>query len=146
MKDFSDFANSGKGSFYGLKMHITTDLDRNLLAVKFAPALVDEREVFPKLNKDMNGIFICDAGYISKDLAQEFHIEGKRVMLFKPRKNMKKIITEFQKVLYDTRMLIELNFRNLKMFYGLITSLPRSINGYLANYIYSLLAYVCRQA
>jgi len=29
----------------------------------------------------------------------------------------------------------------LKMFYGLTTSLPRSAGGYLANYIYSLLAY-----
>jgi len=27
------------------------------------------------------------------------------------------------------------------MFYGLITSLPRSVDGYFANYIYSLLAY-----
>ncbi len=55
---------------------------------------------------------------------------------------MKKVITDFQKRLYDTRMLIELNFRNLKMFYDLETSLPRSIDGYVGNYIYSLLAYV----
>jgi hypothetical protein len=53
---------------------------------------------------------------------------------------MKKIITFWQKKLYDTRVMIESQFRNLKMFYGLITSLPRSINGYLANYIYSILA------
>ena len=39
-------------------------------------------------------------------------------------------------------MLIELNFRNLKMFYGLVTSLPRSIDGYLANYVHSVLGYV----
>ena len=50
-------------------------------------------------------------------------------------------LTAFQYHLYNTRMLIELNFRNLKMFYGLVTSLPRSINGYLANYFYSILAY-----
>jgi len=54
---------------------------------------------------------------------------------------MVKIITKFQEFLYGTRMLIELNFRSLKMFYGLVTSLPRSVAGYLANYIYSLLAY-----
>ena len=49
--------------------------------------------------------------------------------------------TAFQYHLYNTRMLIELNFRNLKLFFGLVTSLPRSINGYLANYLYALLAY-----
>ena len=39
---------------------------------------------------------------------------------------------------------IELNFRNLKMFFGLVTSLPRSVGGYLGNYISSILAYVLR--
>ena len=55
---------------------------------------------------------------------------------------MKRIATKIQTMLYDTRMIIELNFRNLKMFYGLETSLPRSVDGYLGNYVYSLLAYV----
>ncbi|MFH1233245.1 MAG: hypothetical protein V1649_01170 [Patescibacteria group bacterium] len=66
---------------------------------------------------------------------------------FKPimeRIELRKIITVWQKKLYDTRMIIELQFRNLKMFYGLITSLPRSINGYFANYIYSILAYALK--
>jgi hypothetical protein len=30
--------------------------------------------------------------------------------------------------------MIETNFRKLKMFFGLITSLPRSVNGYFGNY------------
>ena len=50
----------------------------------------------------------------------------------------------FQNALYETRMQIELNFRNLKMFHELVTSLPKSIDGYLGNYVYSLLAYVLR--
>lgn len=58
---------------------------------------------------------------------------------------MKRIATEFQNRLYDTRMLIELNFRNLKVLHGLETSMPRSVDGYLGNYVYSLLAYVLCQ-
>lgn len=143
MRDFSDWGHSGKGWFYGLKLHITTDLNRKLLAVRIAPTGIGEREVFAKMNEDMLGIFVADAGYVSNDLAQDFHIEGKRILFAKPRANMKKIITEFHKKLYDTRMIIELNFRSLKMFYSLITSMPRSVDGYLANYIYSLLAFVC---
>jgi len=57
---------------------------------------------------------------------------------------MKKVITFFQKKLYDTRMIIEINFRNLKMLYNLVSSFPRSIDGYLANYINSILAYTLR--
>ncbi len=141
MKDLANWGWTGKGSFFGLKLHITTDLNRKMLAIKFTSGNVDDREIFLKLNKDLLGLFIADAGYVSKKLQRDFCREGKRMLLVKPRKNMKNLMTKFQEFLYGTRMLIELNFRNLKMFYGLVTSLPRSVDGYLANYIYSLLAY-----
>jgi len=96
------------------------------------------------MNKDLKGLFVVDAGYISKELEQEFFIENERLVLIRPRKNMKKIATMIQRKIYDTRMIIEINFRNLKMLYGLITSLPRSIDGYLSNYTYSILSYVLR--
>lgn len=140
MKGLANWGYTGKGAFFGLKMHITTDLNRKLLSVMFTSGNVDDRKVFLKLNKDLLGLFIADSGYISKQLYQDFCIRGKRMLLVKPRKNMKPM-TKFQESLYGTRMIIELNFRSLKMFYGLATSLPRSVGGYLANYVYSLLAY-----
>lgn len=142
MQDFASWGYSGKGFYYGLKMSITTDLNRRVLAVRFGSGNSNDRVTFMKLNKDIMGIFVADAGYIGKHLAGEFYIEHKRILFARPKANMKKLITNWQKKLYDTRMLIELNFRNLKMFYGLITSLPKSIDGYLGNYTYSLLAYV----
>jgi hypothetical protein len=142
MRGLATWAHGPKGWYYGLKMSITTDLKRNLLAVKFASGNSNDREIFKEMNKDLMGIFVADAGYISKDLEKEFFIEHKRILFAKPRANMKRIATEMQTLLYKTRMLIELNFRNLKMFYNLETSLPRSIDGYLGNYVYSLLAYV----
>ena len=125
-------------------MNITTDLKRTLLAVSFGTGNSDDRKTFQKMNKNIDGIFVADAGYSSKDLEEEFYQENKKILFTKPRKNMKKIIAGFQYHLYNTRMLIELNFRNLKMLYAFLTSFPRSIDGYLANYIYSILAYVLR--
>ena len=93
------------------------------------------------LAQGLKGIFVADAGYISDSLAQEFHQEGQRFLLAKPRANMKKLASLTDLYLYATRMRIELNFRNLKCFWGLVTSLPRSVTGYLANYIYALVAY-----
>jgi hypothetical protein len=142
MRDFGTWAHGPKGWYFGLKMSITTDLKRNMLAVRFERGNSDDRKTFKTMNKDLMGIFVADAGYISKDLERDFFIENKRILFAKPRTNMKKLATAFQTRLYDTRMQIEINFRNLKMFYGLETSLPRSIDGYLANYTYSLLAYV----
>lgn len=142
LNGLASWGYSGKGWFYGLKMTITTDLKRQMLGVKFASGNSDDRQIFRKINKDMEGIFVADAGYISKDLEKEFYIENKRILFARPKANMKRIATEWQLALYKTRMLIELNFRNLKMFHNLETSLPRSIDGYFGNYIYSLLAFV----
>lgn len=142
MRGLSNWGHSGKGFFYGLKMTITTDLKRQMLGVKFSSGNGNDREIFKKLNKDMEGIFVADAGYISKNLEKEFYIENKRILFARPKANMKRLATEWQLALYETRMQIELNFRNLKMFNNLLTSLPRSIDGYFGNYVYSLLAFV----
>ncbi len=144
MRGLSNWGHSGKGWFYGLKLHLTEDLDRSILSIAFSRGNVSDKKMFMKLNKDLNGIFVADAGYVSEKLEKEFYRENKRILFAKPRKNMKKMITSWQEKLYNTRMIIELQFRNLKMFHGLITSLPRSINGYFANYIYSILAYALK--
>jgi len=135
MSFFSNWARTGKGWFYGLKLHLTTDLNRRLLSIKFTSANVHDTQVFMDLNKNLDGIFVADAGYCSEKLNQDFYQEGKRILFSKPKKNMKKLITDFQYELYNTRILIEFSIRNLKMFYGLITSLPKSTNGYFANYV-----------
>lgn len=142
MAGLASWGHSGKGFYYGIKMSITTDLSRHMLSVRFATGNSNDRETFKKLNKDLYGVFVADAGYISKDLEKAFYIENKRILFAKPKANMKRLITSWQYNLYNTRMLIELNFRNLKLFNGLITSLPKSVNGYCAHYTYSLLAYV----
>lgn len=144
MRGLATWGYSAKGWYYGLKLALTADLKRNILAVRFGPGNADDRTLFKKMNNDIMGIFVADAGFISKDLEREFFIENKRMLFVKPRANMKRVATKWQNRLYDTRMQIELNFRNLKMFYNLETSLPRSLDGFLGNYIYSLLAYVLR--
>lgn len=141
MKHFASYRKKGNKTFYGLKLHIITDLKRQLLSIKFTGAKTDDRDVVIKMSEGLTGMFVADAGYISEKLSKEFYQENKRILFAKPRSNIKKIMTKWQDRLYSTRMLIELNFRSLKMFYGLITSLPRSVDGYLANYIYSILAY-----
>ena len=144
MSGLAQWGYSGKGHYYGIKLHLTSDLKRQMLAIRFSPANTHGTKMFMKLNADLNGIFVADAEFISEKLQREFHQEHKRILFAQPRKNMKKLITAFQYHLYNTRMLIELNFRNLKLFFGLLTSLPRSINGYLANYLYSILSYALR--
>ena len=142
MAGLASWGHNGKGYYYGLKLHLTADLQRKVLAVKFTSGNVDERQVCIPLNRELYGLFVADAGFVAKWLEKAFFVEGKRWILIKPKKTMKKLATAFDLWLYSTRMAIEIPFRNLKLFLGLVTSLPRSVGGYFANYTYSLLAYL----
>lgn len=141
MEGFAAYGRGAKGLYYGLKLHLTTDWNRRTLSFAFSPANTDDRAPFTRLNKELTGIFVADAGYVSEKLGDDFRTD-ERLLLAKPRKNMKKLMSDIQSFLYDRRMSIEWNFRDLKCFHGLVTSLPRSVDGYLGNYLYALLSYI----
>jgi len=142
MKALAGLGHSAKGWFYGLKMTLTRDHDGRMLALKFTKPGENDRDVFRSINKDIYGVIVADAGYVSKKLEQDMYLEHKRWILIRPYKSMKKLMTKWQEQLYKGRFRIEFDFRDLKLFHGLVTSLPRSINGYLANYLHALLSFV----
>ena len=146
MRAFAELGRSSKGWFYGIKLTITRDAEGRLLAIMFTKANDNDRNICRSINYEIFGIIILDAGYVSKALEQDMNIEGKRWLIIRPFKSMKKIMTKWQEELYKGRFRIEFDFRSTKLFHGLITSLPRSVNGYFANYIHALTSFVLKQA
>jgi hypothetical protein len=142
MKEFAHWSKTGKGWFYGLKMHLLTDLNGKILSIKFTSGNVNDRIVVMDLAKGLDGFFVADAGYHSSKLEYELSHTGKRILLAKPLANMKKVATMLDTYLYTQRMKIEINFKVLKQYYGLETSLARSSFGYFSNYLYAILAYI----
>ena len=142
MAGLAQLGKSSKGWFFGLKLTMTRDHAGRMLGLGFTQPGVNDRDIFRSINQDIYGLIIADAGYVSKQLERDMHIEGKRWTMIRPYKTMKKLATDWQLKLYEGRFRIEFDFRNLKLFHGLITSLPRSVNGYLANYLHALLSYV----
>ncbi len=142
MAGLAGFGRSSKGWYFGLKMTLTRDADGRPLALLFSHPSMNDRDIFRRVNKDLMGILVADAGYVSKAMEQDMHIERQRILLIRPYKTMKKIATLWQLAVYKGRFQIEFDFRCLKLFHGLVTSMPRSINGYLANYLQSLLSFV----
>jgi len=140
----STLGRSSKGWYFGLKLTITRDADGRLLAVRFTSATGNDRDICRQINKDIFGIIVMDAGYVSAKLESDMNIDGKRWLLIRPYKTMKRLMTKWQEDLYKGRFQIEFDFRSLKLFHGLVTSLPRSVNGYLANYIHALTSFVLR--
>ena len=142
MAEFAGFGRSAKGWYFGLKMTMTRDHDGRLLGLLFSHPGMNDRDIFRRINKDVMGVLVADAGYVSKAMEQDMHIEHHRMLLIRPYKTMKRLATFWQLAIYKGRFKIEFDFRVLKLFHGLVTSMPRSINGYLANYLQSLLSFV----
>lgn len=144
MKGLAAWGYSGKGFYYGLKMTMTRDDDGRMLGLRFTAATGNDREIFRDINKEIHGIIVADAGYVSKQLEREMYVEGKRFILIKPQRKMKKLAEAWQLALYNRRFRIEFDFRSLKLFHGLVTSLPRSVEGYISNYLLALTSFVLR--
>lgn len=142
MRALASWAKTSKGWFYGLKLHLTTDYDGKILGLRFTTGNANDREALQKMNKDLRGIFVADAGYVSEQLERDFYIENKRMLLTCTRKNMRKLATEDDIALLNTRMRIEDHFGNLKQFHNLVSTVSRSVKGYLVNYLSSVLAYM----
>lgn len=142
MADFAGFGRSSKGWYFGLKMTMTRDFDGRLLNLQFTHPGANDRDIFRDINKNIYGILVADAGYVSKKLEQDMNRENKRLLLIRPYKTMKRLATFFQLAVYRGRFKIEFDFRVLKLFHGLVTSLPRSVDGYLSNYLHALLSFV----
>jgi hypothetical protein len=142
MRGLAAFSKTGKGWFYGLKLHITSDLGGRILAIRITAGNSSDRSIFKKMNALLRGIFVADAGYISEELQRDFFIENERVALITPRANMKKIATPIQLFLQSLRMKIESHFREMKCFQGLVTSVPRSWNGLFTHYLAVITAHL----
>lgn len=142
MKGLAAWSKTGKGWFYGLKLHLTSDVRGKALALKLTRGNSDDRGIFRQMNDKLRGLFVTDAGYVSEKLQQDFFIDGERCLLTAVRANMKKLATSLGIALVRLRMRIEIHFRVLKGCYGLVTSFPRSIDGYLTHYLAAIAAHL----
>lgn len=144
MKGLAGWGYSGKGFYFGLKMTMTRDDTGRMLGLKFTAPNKNDRDIFRDINREIDGIIVADAGYVSKQLERDMYVEGKRWILIKPYKTMKKLAEAWQLALYNRRFRIEFDFRSLKLFHGLVSSMPRSVDGYISNYLLALTSFVLR--
>ena len=135
-------SKSSKGWFYGLKLYLSADVEGRVLALRLTPGNSNDRAVFRTMNEKLRGLFGADAGYISKDLEREFFIPNERMVITASRANMKRLATLFDIAVLNMRMRVEVHFRMLKVCYGLVTSFPRSIDGYLTHYLAAITAHI----
>jgi transposase len=132
--------DSDRHWFFGFKLHAVCDPRGQLVSLRITPGNVADVTQAEALLSRLRGLVVADAAYISTPLREKLWELG--LLLLTPlRKNMKGLASLEQSQQFSRRSIIETVFSVLKDRLGLVTSLPRSLDGYLAHYVFVLLAY-----
>jgi IS5 family transposase len=132
--------DSDRHWFFGFKLHAVCDPQGQLVSLRITPGNVADVTQAEALLSRLPGLVVADAAYISTPLREKLWELG--LLLLTPlRKNMKGLASLEQTQQFSRRSIIETVFSVLKDQLGLVTSLPRSLDGYLSHYVLVLLAY-----
>jgi IS5 family transposase len=132
--------DSDRHWFFGFKLHAVCDPRGQLVSLRITPGNVADVTQAEALLSQLRGLVVADAAYISTPLREKLWELG--LLLLTPlRKNMKGLTSLEQTQRFSGRSIIETVFSVLKDRLGLVTSLPRSLDGYLSHYVFVLLAY-----
>lgn len=131
-----------QGFWFGFKLHVAVDLEGRLSAVTFTPADVYDGHVTPRLVRPKTKIVVGDSHYGDK-IAREKLWREHGVIVVAPLhyKQNKQLMAQWQQTLLSLRVKVECTFDRLKEHLPLVSSFPRSVNGYLLHYTRILLGY-----
>jgi hypothetical protein len=132
------------GWYYGFKLHLVCDKDETILAWRITTATVDDRKGLALVWQELTGIIVADAGYLGNNW-QEAAANLGLILMTGAKKIMKKLMSRWQHTLLKARQIVETVFSVLKLRLSLETSLPRSVMGFFAHYVWCLLAYQLRR-
>ena len=141
-KSIAGFGKNHQGWWYGFKLHAACNTRGRLAAVYFTPANENDGQQIPKLVNDQTLVAVGDGGYTAQVMRRKMWREHGCFILSPPHPTQKKkILTNWQLTLLHARPKIECVFDYLKEHLLLVTSFPRSVNGYAVHYVRTLLAY-----
>lgn len=142
-KGMADFGKNWQGWHYGFKLHATVNEEGKLCGFHFTPASFHDAQALPFLIRGMmKRIIVGDGGYTASVMRNKIHEQNKSFVLAPPHpKQKKKLMTKWQHILLKARPKVECMFDYLKNHLSLVTSFPRSVNGYFFNYLRTLVAY-----
>lgn len=143
-KSVSSRGKTSKGWFYGIKLHGVCNIFGQLENIFFTTGSVHDNQVLDELLIGLEGIFVCDSGYLLKEEDLREFIKLEKQFFIATRKNMKRIMTREQQMLFRKRSRIETDWNVLKERFNLVYSFARSIIGLLRHYIYSIVSFMLK--
>jgi transposase len=141
-KGIAAFGKNWQGWHYGFKLHAACNTKGQLVAAYFTPANESDGQQIPHLVNDQTVVAVGDGGYTASVMRRKMWREHGCFILSPPHPTQKKQVSApWQIQLLHARPKIECTFDYLKEHLLLVTSFPRSVNGYAVHYIRTLLAY-----
>jgi len=136
------FGKNWQGWHFGFKLHISTSLDGRLCALALTGANVYDAQMEHLLLNEYTRLAVGDTLYGARVMRERMWRRYGTIIISPPfPKQKKKIATPWQITLLDQRSKIESVFDYLKEHLHLVSSFPRSMNGYLVHYVRILLSY-----
>jgi hypothetical protein len=143
-KVFSGLGEIGKSSmgwFFGFKLHLITNEQGGLLAVKVTPGNVDDRVPVDKMTEKLQGKLFGDKGYLSQKLFEVLFQRGLQLVTTVKRNMKNKLMPMVDKILLRKRSIIETINDQLKNISQIEHTRHRSVINFMINLLCGLIAY-----
>jgi hypothetical protein len=141
---FAGLAARGKSStgwFFGFKLHLVFNHEREIVAIKLTPGNVSDTTPVADLTKELIGKLFGDKGYIGKKLAETLLRRGLALMT-RVRGNMKSLpVSFFDKALLNGRNIAETIIGHIKEFSSLRLPKHRSIFNAFSHITAAIIGY-----
>ena len=134
---------SSMGWFFGLKLRAVCNSTGRVIALCLTAGNTNDRIPVERLLKDITGIVVADAGYVSKELMRRLAEQG-ILFITDVRKNMKRLMSKTEHALLKLRQRAECVFSNIKYRLKAESSVARSPIGYFSRCFYACLAYIIK--
>jgi len=147
-KVFYNLGKIGKttmGWFFGFKLHLITNENGGLIAVKITTGNVDDRAPVLKMADKIKWKLFGDKGYISKKLFEKLFSKGLQ-LITTVKKNMKnKLLPFVDKLLLRKRSIIETINDQLKNISQIEHTRHRSVSNFMVNLLCGLISYTFQE-
>jgi hypothetical protein len=102
-KGYAGRGKTGKGQFFGFKTHGVCTKAGELLDVFFTTESVHDSQAVGETTKDLERLFLGDAGYLLREKVFQERYERRRHIMSAAEKNMKRVMSGEQKQLFRDR-------------------------------------------
>ena len=141
-KNVAQFGKNWQGWHFGFKLHASIDTNGRLAGIALTGANVYDAQMMPKILNEHCRVAVGDTLYGARVMGKKVWKEYGTIIIAPPwPKQRKKIAAPWQIDLLNLRSKIESVFDILKEHLHLVSSFPRSVSGYLLQYMRTLLGY-----